>query len=126
LEQFMSLRQIKDYNKESAMRRRHFSIAILALASALPALAVGRPFPVTARRGKMTVANFPEIYLDGKLRRLSPGARIYNTRNLIQTPGSIQGSDLVVNYTQDYTGNISVVWILTEEEAAQRLPPPKS
>jgi hypothetical protein len=114
-------------NKESAMRRRNFSIAVLALATALPALAAVRPFPVTARRGKMTVANYPEIYLNGTLRRLSPGARIYNTGNLIQTQGSIQGSDLVVNYTEDYLGNISMVWILTEEEAAQRLPaPPKS
>lgn len=106
------------------MWRRNFVLATLALATTLPALATVRPFPANAKRGTMTVANFPEIILDGKTRRLSPGSRIYNTKNLTQTPGSIQGSDLVINYTEDYTGSISKVWILTEEEAAQRLPKP--
>lgn len=78
-----------------------------------------RPFPQNAKRGKMTPAPYPEIMIEGQLRHLSPGARIWNDRNLIEMPASVRGSDLTVNYTEDGQGNIDRVWVLTTEEAAE-------
>lgn len=78
-----------------------------------------RPFPAQAKRGKMTPAAFPDIVIEGKLRQLAPGARIWNEDNLVQMPASLRGSGLVVNYTEDVNGNIDRVWILTAAEASE-------
>ena len=40
---------------------------------------LGRVFPPNARRGVMRVVAWPEVLLDGKPERLSPGARIRDT-----------------------------------------------
>lgn len=105
------------------MDKRHFLLA-LAAAIALPALAQGepRPFPPNAKRGKMTPAYAPDIYIDGKLRQLSPAARIVSDDNMTVTPASLREKDILVNYTEDMNGLIDRVWILTREEARQRLP----
>ncbi|HZW20250.1 hypothetical protein [Noviherbaspirillum sp.] len=76
-----------------------------------------RPFPAPTKRGTMTPAPFPEIVIDGKLRRLSPGARIWNQDNLIEMATAIRGSNLAVNYTENFQGDIDRVWLLTPEEA---------
>lgn len=86
------------------------------------AAAFDRPFPPTALRGKMTPGYFPDISLDGKARRLSPSARIFNEDNTIDMPSSLRGSDIVVNYTVDAMGEIDRVWILTRDEAALKVP----
>lgn len=65
----------------------------------------------------MTPAPYPEIVIEGKMRYLSAGARIWNEDNLIQMPASLRGSNLVVNYTENDQGEIDRVWILTTEEA---------
>jgi len=98
---------------------------LLAAALALPALAIDRPFPANVLRGKFTPGYFPDITLDGKTRQLSPAARIFNEDNRIEMPASVRGKDLVVNYTVDSMGNIDRIWILTAEEAAQKVPTAK-
>lgn len=98
---------------------------ILAAALALPALAIDRPFPANVLRGKFTPGYFPDITLDGKARQLSPAARIFNEENRIEMPAAVRGKDLVVNYTVDSMGNIDRIWILTAEEAAQKVPTAK-
>lgn len=98
---------------------------ILAAALALPALAIDRPFPANVLRGKFTPGYFPDITLDGKARQLSPAARIFNQDNRIEMPAAVRGKDLVVNYTVDSMGNIDRIWILTAEEAAQKVPTAK-
>ncbi|WP_342116606.1 hypothetical protein [Pseudoduganella sp. OTU4001] len=105
------------------MDKRHFLMA-LAACVALPAMAQAepRPFPATAKRGKMTPAYAPDIYIDGKLRQLSPAARIVSDENMTVTPGSLREKDVIVNYTEDMNGLIDRVWILTREEARQRAP----
>ena len=105
------------------MDKRHFLLALAAFIS-LPALAdpQPRPFPSTAKRGKMTAGYAPDIYIDGKLRQLSPAARIVGEENMTITPGSLREKDVVVNYTEDMNGFIDRVWILTREEARQRAP----
>lgn len=90
--------------------------------AASPAQAFERPFPPEALRGKMTPGAFPDVSIDGKARRLSPSARIFNQENTIDMPGSLRGRDIVVNYTVDAMGNIDRIWILTRDEAAQKVP----
>lgn len=103
------------------MRRRHFLSAALGLA-ALAARAEPRPFPPGTKRGKLTPGYFPDILLDGKPRRLSPAARIFNRDNLIETPAALRGDGIVVHYTENADGDIDRVWILTAEEARQPAP----
>jgi hypothetical protein len=106
------------------MNKRHFLLA-LAAAIALPALAQAtepRPFPPNAKRGKMTFGYAPDIAIDGKLRQLSPAARIVSEDNVSVVPGSLSEKDIIVNYTEDMNGNIDRVWILTREEASMKAP----
>jgi hypothetical protein len=101
-------------------------IALLLSATlALPALAIDRPFPANILRGKFTPGYFPDIALDGKPRQLSPSARIFNQDNHIEMPAAVRGKDIVVNYTVDGMGYIDRIWILTEDEAAQKVPTAK-
>lgn len=95
--------------------------AALALLTTLPAFA-DRPFPANVKRGTMTPAYAPDIVIDGKTRRMAPSARIFNQDNLIEMPASLRGSHFVVNYQENQEGLIVNVWILTAEEASQRLP----
>ena len=92
---------------------------LLALAAALPAQAQ-RVFQANALRGELVVTAPPEALLNGKPARLSPGARIRNTLNMIQLSGAVLGQTLAVNYTLDGAGELRDVWILTEAELAKK------
>jgi hypothetical protein len=106
--------------------RRSLALLLpLLLTLPLLAMADGRPFPPNAKRGKMTPAWHPSIVIDGKTRTLSPAARIFNAENMIEMPASLRGENVVVNYQEDGEGQILNVWILTREEASQRLPASK-
>ncbi|SEO21332.1 hypothetical protein SAMN05428959_105387 [Duganella sp. CF517] len=98
------------------------TVGVALLGAPPAALAFERPFPPDALRGRMTPGYFPDVGIDGKARRLSPSARIFNQDNTIDMPGSLRGSDIVVNYTVDATGHIDRIWILTRDEAARKLP----
>ena len=99
--------------------------ALLALFAllALPALAQTdevpsiRQFPKTAVRALLVVRIPPEISLNGKPDRLSPGARIRNINNNYVLSGNLLGQELLVNYTRDTSGQVQEVWILNPEEA---------
>lgn len=101
------------------MRIQRFLAAGVMMLIAASAFALERPFPQIAKRGTFTMGSFPEITLNGKPRRMSAGGRIFNQDNLIQMPVSVTGSNLVVNYTEDFEGNVDRIWILTAREAAQ-------
>lgn len=98
--------------------------ALLAAVVALPLLAGARPFPADIKRGRMTPGYYPDLTIDGKPRKLSPAARIFNQDNTIEMPASLRGSGMLVYYTEDANGDIKEVWILTDEEAAQEMPAP--
>jgi hypothetical protein len=108
-------------------RRTLFALAgLTAAVLSLPAFAdapdvAPRAFPPNAKRGKMTPGYHPEIFIDGKSRLLAPSSRIFNQDNLIEMLAALRGKDIVVNYTEDRDGNIDRVWILTREEARQKL-----
>jgi hypothetical protein len=112
--------------KPSSTRR--LLAALLVAAASLPALAQsgtseagdtlpGRQFPKAVHRGELMVLAPPEITLDGKPERLSPGARIRGADNLLVMSGALVNQKLVVNYMREAAGQVHQVWILTEDEA---------
>jgi hypothetical protein len=105
------------------MSRRHLMLALIGCAAvlALPARAQQeREFPAHAKRGRMTPGYFPELTIDGKLRRLSPAGRIFNQENLVESMAALRGS-YIVNYTEDANGDIDRIWLLTPAEARRKL-----
>jgi hypothetical protein len=82
------------------------------------AAAGGRNFPEGTLRGQFMVVAAPEILLDGRADRLSPGARIRSAENMVVTTGAITGQNLLVNYTRDPAGLVREVWVLTPTEAS--------
>jgi hypothetical protein len=108
----------------SSMRRSLLVLAASALpvAAALAQPAANRVFPMTALRGDIQFGEMPEILVNGRPARLSPGARIRDTGNLVVTPAPLIGRRAVVNYTVDDLGNVRDVWLLTAEEASRRWP----
>ena len=105
-----------------------FGATLLALTSllALPALSQTdevpsvRNFPKSALRAVLVVRAPPEISLNGKADRLSPGARIRNLNNNYVLSGNLLGQELLVNYTRDSSGQVHEVWILNPEEAKEK------
>ncbi len=98
-------------------------IALIALGFAfipLPSSAQStvREFPRTALRGTLQVIAPPEVLLDGKTERLSPGSRIHSSQNMLVMSGALVGQKLLVNFTRESIGLIQEVWLLTPEEAA--------
>lgn len=93
-------------------------LCALALALLVPSLAQAqRQFPEKALRGQLEIVQVPDIRLNGEPGRLSPGARIRNTQNLIVVPNTLLGQQLTVNYVRELNGLVHEVWILTPEEA---------
>jgi hypothetical protein len=111
----------------SVLRRlwQHGAMALLAWACInAPAYAntATRQFHQNVQRAEMQMTAPPQLLLDGKPARLSPGARIRNTNNILLMSASLVGQKFTVNYLRDPVGLIHEVWILTPEEARQPLP----
>ena len=79
-----------------------------------------RPFPVTALRGTLQVLQPPDVLLNDQADRLSPGARIRGTNNMLQMSGALVGVKLLVHYTREPSGLVHDVWILTADEADRK------
>ena len=78
-----------------------------------------RQFPEHALRGQLVINNPPEITVNDRPERLSPGARIRDTHNRIVFAQSLMGQPLIVHYTRESNGMVHEVWLLTPEEMAQ-------
>lgn len=104
------------------MRIPRFLLLCALVFASLAAHAFERPFPPIAKRGTLSMVHYPTVSIDGKERRLSPGAWIKNERNTIDMPVTLAGREFTVNYTENNEGDIDRVWILTPEEA--RATPP--
>ena len=94
-------------------RSRHRAVAHVFAALALLA---GSLAPKDVRPGRLVVTAAPEITLDGKPDRLSPGSRIRNLNNLLVMSASITGQDIPVVYRRDAAGLVHEVWVLTPDE----------
>ena len=79
-----------------------------------------RRFPEQARRGVLRVVAPPDIVVDGKSDRLSPGSRIRTDANLIVPAHQLIGQELQVNYMREGQGLVHEIWILTPAEQAQQ------
>jgi hypothetical protein len=99
-------------------------MTLVGVALPLDASAQGtvRTFPENALRGKLVVQLSPEVMLDGKPDRLSPGARIYGPDNLLILPSRLAGEPYMVNYVRDSHGLVHQVWVLTPAEVAIKRP----
>jgi hypothetical protein len=105
-----------------------FKAALLVVAAVvtlhLPAPATAQvarrlpPIPPAARSGVLVVTVPPEVSLDGKYARLSPGARIHGYDNMLVMSASIVGRQFPVRYLLEPLGMVHEVWILTASEVA--------
>ena len=75
-----------------------------------------RDAPKDVKPGRLTVTAPPEITLNGKPDRLSPGSRIRDTNNMLLLSASIVGKSQPVVYRRDAAGLVHEVWVLTPEE----------
>ncbi len=96
-------------------------IRLLLAASALLAAAalaqgIRREAPKDVVLGRLVVTAPPQVTMDGKPDRLSPGSRIRDLNNLVVLSGSIVGKQLPVVYRRDGAGLVHEVWLLTEAE----------
>ena len=93
---------------------------LIALPFTVQAQSGTRDFPAKALRGTLVVVQPPNVTMDDRATRLSPGARIYNTNNSLVMSSSLLNKEVVVNYTLDLRDQIQNVWILTEAEAKEK------
>lgn len=82
-----------------------------------PAAIGVRQFPKDAKRGTLQMQVPPDLVINGKPERLSPGHRIRNANNMLVMSGQIAGQTLQVNYVRNVQGDIHEVWILSRREA---------
>jgi hypothetical protein len=106
---------------ESRARAALLACAVLAgstLVPLLPAAAQGivREAPKDVVRGHLVITAPPQVTLDGKPDRLSPGSRIRDINNMLLLSGSVVGQTLPVLYRRDAAGLIHEVWVLTPAE----------
>ena len=91
-------------------------IAIQAI-NTLATAQITRNFPDSAVRGKIAFKSPPQIEVDGKADRLSPGARIRDEQGMLAMTGALEGKSFTVNFRREAaTGLVHEVWILTAEE----------
>jgi hypothetical protein len=95
------------------------ALAALLFSAAVSAQVVPRRIPADAPRGSFTAGQLPGVYIDGRLMRLAPGARILMPDNLTTTPNKVP-ADSPVRYKLDAQGQVQTVWVLSAEEARRR------
>jgi hypothetical protein len=106
-------------------------LASMACAS-LGAAAQGLPsnetrnFPPQTQFGELlvTAARFPEVEIDGKTIRTSPGFRLFSPERTLVQAITYPGSKLVVGYViEPQTQWLHQAWILTKAEADKHYKP---
>jgi hypothetical protein len=102
------------------MFRCVFVVALSAVLVWPAAAQTTRPFSATALRGALQITQPPEALLNGQPARLSPGARIRGTNNMVQTSAAWVGQLLLVHYTLEPSGLVHDIWVLTPDEAARK------
>lgn len=99
-------------------------ISLSAITSVQP-LAAGaqesmrREAPKDVILGKMGVVTPPDITMDGKPDRLSPGSRIRDRNNMLVLSAALSGYTVPVLYRRDSAGLVHEVWILSADEYRQ-------
>jgi hypothetical protein len=101
----------------SALCRVASGLALgIALSVSAAVSSAARTLPGDAEFAKAAQFSYPYVKAGKQILRLAAGARIYNERNLIIMPGTAPAKASVL-FKTDMNGQISRVWILTDEEA---------
>ena len=104
--------------------RRLLIWLLLCCSGWLPLLGHGqtpptRSFPPHTHRGELLVMQPPQVQINGVNLQLSPGARIHGRRNQLVMSAALIGQTVTVRYLRNGFGDITEVWLLTQEEAQQ-------
>ncbi|HSV83889.1 MAG TPA: hypothetical protein VLK85_32225 [Ramlibacter sp.] len=79
-----------------------------------------REAPRDVKPGLMAVSATPPIIaMDGQPDRLSPGARVRDTNNMLVLSGALAGKTVYTVYRRDSAGLVHEAWLLTPEEYAK-------
>jgi hypothetical protein len=111
--------------RRAALTLMAATVSAGALFPGLAAAQLPRNFPQTALRGEIRFTAPPEITVNGDSARLSPGSRIRGLNNMLQMSGALTGEKYIVNYTIDSSGLVHEIWLLRDDEIANR-PWPRS
>jgi hypothetical protein len=95
---------------------RIFLAGLALLASIASAQGIRRDAPKDVVLGQLVVTAPPQVTVDGKPDRLSPGSRIRDLNNMVVLSGGIVGKTLPVVYRRDAAGLVHEAWVLTDEE----------
>ena len=87
---------------------------------------IRQTIPGNAKLGVLQVTLPPEVLMDGKVDRLSPGARIRAENNMTVMSGALSGQQLLVAYVREPSGLLHEVWILNAAERAAVLQRPQT
>ena len=100
-------------------------LPVQAQAQAQPAPAVAataagtRNFPPDAQRGKLVIGTMPEVMLNNKPMRTTPGFRLFSAEGRLLMAHQLAGQNLLVNYQiEPSTQWLHTAWVLTPAEAA--------
>ena len=77
-----------------------------------------RTIPAEAKRAKLSHVQGMTVEIDGKQTQLAMGAQIRDGNNRIVVPTAVPPG-VLVKYMPDLQGQVSRIWILTPQEAAQ-------
>jgi len=103
------------------MRTLHTIVLLAGFATLALAQVQVRTLPQEAARAQLRFLYDTTVAIDGKERRLAPGAQIRDQENRIVVPSAVAGT-VTVKYLADPDGALRQVWILTADEAAQKSP----
>ncbi len=114
----------------SSFRALAAALALLTGAAWLPAqaqptaAAAGtRNFPPAALRGTLVIGTMPDVQLNGKPLRTTPGFRLFSADGRLLMGHTLTGQKLLVNYViEPSTQWLHTAWVLTPEEAALKRP----
>ena len=93
--------------------------AALAQGAATPA----RNFPETAQRGELQITAMPEVTLNGKTIRTTPGFRLFSQQRTLVFASNYAGQKMLVGYViEPQTQGLHTAWILTAAEIEKYKP----
>lgn len=99
------------------------SFAALLGSAALAQPQVTRNFPQNALRGEVLVQNAHEALINGQPARFAPGMRLRGQDNLMLVSGVLIDQKFIGHYTLDLSGLVTQLWVLRDDELANKLWP---
>jgi hypothetical protein len=88
--------------------------------AAIPVQGFPRILPEDTLRGEMVVLDLTTARVNGKIVPMTPGVQIRDPFNMLMLPLQVQRQRMPVRYQADAAGAIRKIWILSQQEAAQR------